>query len=516
MQLRTLVAAVVPALLCWQANAASTLKFNSDKPNYTFDYTTTTPDKSNWVAIYPKGYDPDNADQRRQYLYWSYAPDAQGTIQIQVAWSYPGEYTAYFLAQNGYTKLDGPVKVVNRGETGPIEFIVSNFTTQNAREEESFSARVGGLVKNRLQPPSFKLVSDSSKTSWVKVGTDGLISGTPAKADRGTTTVVVEATAENGSKNTLSVIIPVLPCYAPMVDKLKITTMNIWIGGAYVNNSHYKQVSYLASTNSDVIGLQETIAPGNAGTRLAKALGYYHHDKGDKAILSRYPIVEDLAANEAADAVRIQLDGKDSEIIFYTAHLGYDPYGPYDFCFSNMTAEQVTAREAESGRTPQIMDISSAIEKLMPNADKVPVFLTGDFNAPSQLDWTEATKDAHCGVGYYEWPTSKYPLAAGLKDTYRELYPDPATHPGITWSPLHPASQEPPDRIDFIYHGGSGATALESFPNIVGTPEFSPNQWNNEWPTDHKSFEALYQLQPSAQRKKTCIDRPKPKKFLYN
>ncbi len=509
MQFRKLVAALVPALLTWQVSAgsasasASTLQYDASRPVFTFDYSTTAVDKKNWVAVYPKGYDPARADQRTQYLYWTYAPDRRGTAQIQVAYAEPGEYTAYFLAKDGYNKLVGPLRVVNRGETGPIEFIVRNFTTQNAREKEAFSARVGGLVKARLQAPRFKLVSDSSKSGWVKVSSDGLISGTPAKGDDGTTTVVVGATAENGSKSTLQVAIPVVAVDAPMVDKLKVTTMNIWIGGKYVYQSHYKQVSYLTSTNADVIGLQETVKPGDAGTRLAKAMGYYHHDKGDKAILSRYPIVENLDANEAADAVRIQLDGKDSEIIFYTAHLGYTPYGPYDFCFSNMTAEQVTAREAESGRTGQIMDISAAIAKLLPNADKVPVFLTGDFNAPSQLDWTEANKDAHCGVGYYEWPTSKYPLEAGLKDTFRELYPDPMQDPADTWSPVHPASEEPPDRIDFMYYGGAGVKPLTSKPNVVGTPMLDPNVWMNEWPTDHKSFESLYQLLPSAQRKKT-------------
>ncbi|OAA58148.1 exonuclease III [Cordyceps fumosorosea ARSEF 2679] len=507
MQFRALIAAVVPTLLSWQVRAdsasssTSTLKFDAQKPTFTFDYSTTVPDKTNWVAVYPKGYDPSVAEQRTQYLYWAYAPESSGTVQIQPAWAYPGEYSAWFLAQNGYNKLAGPVRALNRGETGPIEFIVSKFTTQNAREKERFTARVRGLVKNRLQPPRFTLLSDSSESGWVEVGSDGLISGTPAKGDRGTTTIVVGAIAENGSKTTLQVSVPVVAADAPMVDQLKVTTMNIWVGGAFVHNSHYKQVSYLASTNADVIGLQETVKPGDAGTRLAKALGYYHHDKGDKAILSRYPIVEALEANGAADGVHIQLDGEDSEIIFYTAHLGYDPYGPYDFCFSNMTAEQVTGREAESGRTGQIMDISAGIAQLMPDADRVPVFLTGDFNAPSQLDWTEATRDAHCGVGYYEWPTSKYPLAAGLKDTFRELHPDPAQDPADTWSPLHPASQEPPDRIDFMYYGGNGVKPLESFPNVVGTPKFEPDQWENEWPTDHKSFESLYQLLPSAQRK---------------
>lgn len=508
MQFKTLLKALVPAVLAWKACAESTLNFDKNQAPFTFDYTTTTPDKTNWVAVYPKGYDPANPDEQRKYLVWSYAPKDSGNVLVKPNNIQPGDYTAWFLAKNGYTKLAGPVAAFYPGETGPIQFIVSNFTTQNAREEDSFSARVGGLVKARSPPPTFKLVSDSSKSSWVKVGTDGLISGTPAKKDRGTTVATVEVTADNGSTAQLQVTIPVRPFYAPLVDKLKVLSMNLWIGGAFVDDSHSKQVRYLTSANADVIGFQETIAPGNAGTRLANALGYYHHDKGDKAILSRYPIVEVLETDDAADAVRIQLDGPQSEIVFFTVHLGYTPYGPYDFCFSNMTAEQVTKREAESGRTPQIIAISNDIKKLIPDADKVPIFLTGDFNAPSQLDWTDANKEDHCGVGYYEWPTSKYPLEAGLKDTYRELYPGPSKYPAFTWSPVHPASEEPPDRIDFVYYSG-GVKPIDSAPTVVGTPKFVPDQASNEWPTDHKAFEATYKVLPSAQRPKRCIDRPK-------
>ncbi|MBG9733118.1 hypothetical protein [Paenibacillus alvei] len=36
----------------------------------------------------------------------------------------------------------------------------------------------------------------------------------------------------------------------------------------------------------------------------------------------------------------------------------------------------------------------------------VPMFLTGDFNVPSHLDWTEETKEGHFGVTV-EWPVSK-------------------------------------------------------------------------------------------------------------
>lgn len=512
MQLKQLITALVPALLLWSASAQSTLKYAEDKPAFTFDYTTSSPSTSNWVAIYPKGADPANASDKGKYIVWRYAPYQKGTVQLPPGSMLPGEYTAWFLANNGYNKLAGPTKAVFRGDEGPVQFIVDEFTTQNARERDAFSARVGGLLKARATPPAFRLITDTSRSGWVRVASDGLISGTPAKGDRGETTVIVGVTAENLSNATLQVTIPIVPFYAPLVDKLKVTTMNLWIGGKYVDDSHVKQVKYLVSTNSDVIAFQETIAPGDAGTRLAKALGYFHQDKGDMAIVSRYPISETVdAGDNAAMATRIQLDGPESQIVVFTVHLGYTPYGPYDFCRSNMTPEQVLQREAQSGRTPQITAITAQVKKYMDNADKVPVFLTGDFNAPSQLDWTDATKDQHCGVGYFEWPTSKLPLDAGLIDTFRYINPNPAREPGDTWSPVNPAPAEPQDRIDFIYHGGNGVKALTAIANMVGTPKPNPDVRGNEWTTDHKSVEALYDVLPIAQRPRKCVPKPKHK-----
>lgn len=509
MQLKQFISALVPALMLWQASAISTLKYVKDKPAFTFDYTTTSPATQNWVGIYPKDYDPANPDQKTKYLTWEYAPRSKGTVQIQLGNTLPGEYTAWFLTNNGYSKLAGPVKAMYLGETGPIEYIVPEFITQNAREGDSFSARVAGLVKPRSTPPTFRLV-DWADAGWVKVGTDGVISGTPAKGDRGNTTVIVEATAENGSKAMLRVVIPVVSFRAPLVERLKLTTMNLWVGGASVDDSHAKQVRYLVSTNSDIIALQETVAPGSAGTRLANALGYFHQEKSDLAILSRYPIVEDIEAGDRTGmGSRIQLDGPESQLVVFNVHLGYDPYGPYDFCRGKMTREQVLRREAQSGRTRQITAIMKEVRKYMRSADKVPVLLTGDFNAPSQLDWTEATKEKHCGIGYFEWPTAKLPLDAGLQDTFRVINPDPLAYPGDTWSPVYPSPAEPHDRIDYIYHGGKGLIAVTAFDNMVGSPKPMPNVRGNEWPSDHKTVEAVWEVQPSAQRPRKCKPRPK-------
>lgn len=485
-------------------SSRTTLSLDGAKPEFTFDYETTAADKTNWVVLYPDGARPTDDATKFAYISWVYAPDAKGTVRVKANALEPGVYHAYLLARNKYTPMTDPVRVDYAGDAGPVQFLAANFTTQNARVGDAFSAGVAGLINPRRQIPSFTLVSDSSKSGWARVSANGTIGGTPARGDDGETALVLEATAEDGSKATLDVTVPVVRRGLPLVTDLKIVTMNLWVGGSQVDNGHAKQVQFLASTNADVIGFQET--SGTAGARLARALGYYHSDKDDTSVLSRYPIAEVLPGTHYATAARIALDGEGSQVIVWSAHLGYTPYGPYDFCFDHMSVDQVLKREAESGRTPQMQEIVGVIKTQIPATDKVPVFLVGDFNAPSQLDWTEANKAAHCNIGYVPWPTSDIPLKAGLNDTYRELFPDPRTHPAITWSPVHPASEEPPDRLDFMYYNGA-VNVLESEPMVVGTPKFVPNQADNEWPSDHKAFYSTYQLLPSAQRKKRCLEK---------
>ena len=84
-----------------------------------------------------------------------------------------------------------------------------------------------------------------------------------------------------------------------------------------------------------------------------------------------------------------------------------------------------------------------------------PVFLTGDFNEPSSLDYTKETVGTRKGIDEpVPWPVSEALLGIGLRDTYREEHPDPVRDPGIT----HPGSGE---RIDYVYSGGAVEDALQ-------------------------------------------------------
>jgi endonuclease/exonuclease/phosphatase family metal-dependent hydrolase len=409
-------------------------------------YTTLNANAQNWIGIYyASGGGPDDGTHNQDSISWDWAPSARGTVNLPTDKLSAGAYKVYFLENGGYKSLAEPLAVTMKsGEA--FSFIVDKITTHNARQGDEFTADISQLVNQPGDPNTKFLISELD--SWAVISEGGVITGTPR--DSGDS--IINAQAENnGNVANLEVRIPVRGSGEPMVEDLRVLSFNLWHGGTQVNNYHEKQIQFLVNSNVDVVGLQEST--GGHGTRLAHALGWYSWQGDDVSIISRYPIDEVLSAPSRSGAVRINLDGKNSQIVFWNCHLGYTPYGPYDFCFDQMSYERVMEREAQSGRTPQIKAITSAMETHIANADNVPVFLLGDFNAPSHLDWTDNNK--HCGVGYVDWPTSIYPTNAGLEDSFRIAHPDPALVPGITWSPVYLENngrKEPLDRIDFVYH----------------------------------------------------------------
>ncbi|WP_321295494.1 hypothetical protein [Marinifilum fragile] len=67
------------------------------------------------------------------------------------------------------------------------------------------------------------------------------------------------------------------------------------------------------------------------------------------------------------------------------------------------------------------------------------VFLGGDFNEPSHRDWVEENKNLydHNGV-VMEWTNTLSLENSGFIDTYREIYPNPISHPGFTYPADNP------------------------------------------------------------------------------
>ncbi|KAH7133836.1 Endonuclease/exonuclease/phosphatase [Dactylonectria macrodidyma] len=460
----------------------------------TFKYSTSKPNAKNWIGVYySTGGGPVDQEYVSGALVWDYIVDSQGTITLPSSNLEPGQYTAFFLANGGYKWLADPVNTYISYEPGSnLRFLVDKMTLANGRQGDSYSQKISGLIGGGGGSITF---SKQSGPSWVKVDSNGVLSGTPSSS--GDATVAVLAGNSEYSA-TATFTIPVRPSRSPLVKTLSVLTTNLWHGGTQVNDYHEKQVRFLASSGADIVGIQED-QDGRHVRRLSGALGWhYWSSNGDVGILSKYPIREQYTAiARISGGANIALDGDAQQINFYSAHLGYNPYGPYDICFEKLSKERLYRNEEASGRTPQIKKTLEYMGTHLSKADQVPVILVGDFNAPSHLDYTSDTADQHCGYSGVQWPTSVLPKQKGLIDSYRVANPNPAVSPGLTWSPINKQNTEwnkpePQDRIDFILHKGKGLKVIASRTVVVGRP--SQDYSDNEWTSDHAAVLTIYEL----------------------
>ncbi|MFE0150079.1 endonuclease/exonuclease/phosphatase family protein [Nonomuraea sp. NPDC059007] len=467
-------------------------------------YSTPRPHAQNWVGLYTE---PGNGPVAEQFvgpsLKWVYTPDANGTASLPTQGLEPGDYVVYYLAQDGYAWLAQPARLRLVSSAAP-HFVTSPFTLRNGRAGTPYGASVTGLVKGDTSGLTF---TKKAGAAWIAVAADGRVSGTPTAA--GTSALTVEARNAAGQTSTASVSIRVRGASETLVPRLKAMSWNLWHGGSQVSGGREKQLRFLLDRDVDVVGLQETSS--TSARELAQALGWDHFQAGaDLGIISRYPITArgplPSQSGLAGIYARVRLDERTGrELVLWNAHLGYTPYGPYDACFSNRTTQQLLTREADSGRTGQIQAIIQAMGGHLQAAGTHPVLLTGDFNAPSHLDYTAAAAPSHCGRSGIPWPTSKLPEQAGLKDSYRVARPNPVTAPGNTWSPVYKTftggygydhrigDPEPQDRIDFVHYAG-GLSVESSDAVVAGTPAPHPGHGGNEWTSDHAAVLTTFTL----------------------
>ena len=279
------------------------------------------------------------------------------------------------------------------------------------------------------------------------------------------------------------------PTASPMT--LKVMELNIEYGGTQV--SFAKVVQAVKAASPDVIGLEE--AETNT-SRLAKAAGYPYWSNSMQ-VVSRYPLLEPPAAGGSYLLVQVQ---PGFGVALANVHLPSDAPGP-TMIRKGKTAEQVIASETKV-RLPYIQ---RQLEVLPPLAEQgIPVFLLGDFNAPSHLDYTAATAGTRDYVKYpLEWPVSKAVEAAGFIDSWRAVYPDPVANPGLTWwaarprvDGWNPGPRAPQDRIDFIYAAGPAQATAAQLAGEKGGPEVAFAV--QPWPSDHRGVLATFSVTPGS------------------
>lgn len=319
-------------------------------------------------------------------------------------------------------------------------------------------------------------------------------------------------------------------------ETVKVLQFNIWQEGTVVENGFNAVADEIVRSDADFVTLSEVRNYHNTRfcDRIVEALKergqtYYSFYTEDSGLLSRYPITDSSTVyplnDDRGSIYRLVAKKGNQEFAVYTAHLDYRNCAYYDargYDGNNWEKiepvsdlDSILVLNRASVRDDAIARFVSTAEK-----DKAAgriVILGGDFNEPSHLDWTEATKDMRDHYGLVvPWDVSVILEKAGYKDTYREKYPDPVTHPGFTcpadcpdidlkklvWSP----EADDRDRIDFIMYSPFEGLTLTDM-TIVGPkgdilrgeratektadPIIAPL---GTWPTDHKAVLATFQL----------------------
>ena len=272
------------------------------------------------------------------------------------------------------------------------------------------------------------------------------------------------------------------------------TTVSLFTYNAEVFNSASATSNVIQQVNADIVGLQErsVVFFGGFSASDAATLGYHYHEFDstaanlnslDTAVLSRFPIVETYA-----DGVKVELAPGSFAYVF-DVHLEPFPYQPYDISDSLITTEAQAIAEATATRGAGMASVLSQMSVPLSTGD--PVFLMGDFNEPSHLDWTQAAANTglNLGFGAVDWPTSRDAESAGLLDAFREVRPDEIGDPGETWTP-DPGANEVHDRIDIIYFSGTDLTVTGA--EIVGESPANADLVVSPWVSDHRGVVASF------------------------
>jgi exodeoxyribonuclease-3 len=291
-----------------------------------------------------------------------------------------------------------------------------------------------------------------------------------------------------------------------------VMSYNIYRGGTQLGQDLSQTAKVIQEAKADIVGVQETRSPsGLNGEKLAKLLGWNHYvDSRNRVIFTLYEIVE-----ERRDGIKVKLPSGQHAYIF-NLHLPSNPYQPWQLMgiqpkwhkhkdTPTIKTEAEAIASASKARGEEISELLNQI-RLLPDQE-TPVFVVGDFNEPSHLDWTEATAQSGRHPIKVEYPNSLAMVKAGFTDAYRTVYPDEMEKPGFTWTPLTKADdpKDHPDRLDFVYFKGRGVKVTDA--KVIGENKENADIVVSPYPSDHRAVVATLTLpNPSDSKKPNAGD----------
>jgi hypothetical protein len=208
------------------------------------------------------------------------------------------------------------------------------------------------------------------------------------------------------------------------------------------------------------------------------------------------------------------------EAWIFNTHLFHAPYGPYQLngiaynggrLYDPSVAADIenVIRDPVRARGTELASLLSSAAGSGALASDSPVFLTGDFNEPSHLDWTADAVAARVHVAEIAWPTSLAIAEQGFRDAWREVYPDELAEPGRTWSPVYPSTYlnrgdntaqqprpvlEPQDRIDMVYYRGANIVSIDARRSGPSGGDVVEEWEMVNYPSDHNAMTSTFRL----------------------
>ena len=247
--------------------------------------------------------------------------------------------------------------------------------------------------------------------------------------------------------------------------------------------------------DADIVGVLESY---NRLPEIAEKTGYPYYNVGLQ-LLSKYPIHEPSGADGLYALIEVQ---PGYAVAFFNTHLDYVKYGP-KLLLSGMPMDEVLASEDEV-RTDSIRIQTPDMQSLVTAG--YPVFLTGDFNQPSSLDYAADTVGTRKGISQaVPWTVSEALFDVDMRDTFREIHPDPVENPGITKD--NPDFREGGfgDRIDYVYAGGPVTTLDSKLVGERGGPNVDLAY--DRWTSDHRAVLSTFELSPVELPTTASVDR---------
>lgn len=306
----------------------------------------------------------------------------------------------------------------------------------------------------------------------------------------------------------LALLLSALALPARAETQLTVMTFNIWGGGVNAGKPVDETVAAIRAAGADIVGVQETRAEADpctadscptagpsAAVAIAKALGFHVYDQTAEnpalwanAVISRWPIGP---ATPHDLGVTIDVDGRPVHV--FNIHLPDAPYQPYQLLNIEYGPHPFIKTEAEAiaeARRARGAGIDLLLSEIAAVPAGEPVLVFGDFNEPSDKDWTEKAVAAGHQPVAVRYPSTAALEAAGLVDVFRTAFPDEVAKPAYTWTPTT-APDDPEDhhdRIDFIFARAPGLTVHSAA--IVGEKSPEADIVVTPWPSDHRAVAA--------------------------